>query len=207
MTKKLSQIKREQKKDFIIEMVKIQKPETIRHLIMLLQERHAMPPEQTMCLLIEMEKEHLLHFAKKELSTPGSTKKYLLSVKAVWFWITIAIGIATAISVFTISDNTYPLVYLRSALGIIFVLFLPGFAFIKALFPAKVQTKTYTENMDIIERIALSFVISLAFVSIIGLILNYTQWGIQLTPITLSLLALTIFFATVAVLREYQTKL
>ena len=36
--------------------------------------------------------------------------------------------------------------------------------------------------------------------------LNYTPWGIRLAPITLSLLALTIVFATVAVLREYQAK-
>ncbi len=60
--------------------------------------------------------------------------------------------------------------------------------------------------MDTIERIALSFGMSLALVPIVGLILNYTPWGIRLTPITLSLLALTIVFATAAVLREYQAK-
>ena len=60
--------------------------------------------------------------------------------------------------------------------------------------------------MDTIERAVLSFGISLALVSIVGLILNYTPWGISLTPIALSLLALTIVFATAAVLREYQAK-
>ena len=60
--------------------------------------------------------------------------------------------------------------------------------------------------MDNIERVALSLGMSLALVPIVGLILNYTPWGIRLTPIPLSLLALTIIFATAALLREYQAK-
>jgi hypothetical protein len=40
----------------------------------------------------------------------------------------------------------------------------------------------------------------------VGLILNYTPWGIRLAPVTLSLLALTLIFATAALFREYQTR-
>jgi uncharacterized membrane protein len=95
---------------------------------------------------------------------------------------------------------------MRFALGIIFVLYLPGYTFIKALFPSKVPTKTSSENLDTIERVVLSLGMSLALTPIVGLILNYTPWGITLTPITLSLLALTVIFATAAILREHQTK-
>lgn len=91
-------------------------------------------------------------------------------------------------------------------LGIIFVLYLPGYTFIKALFPAKAPIKTSSENLDTIERVALSFGMSLALVPIAGLILNYTPWGIRLAPIMLSLLFLTIAFATAAVIREHQAK-
>jgi uncharacterized membrane protein len=66
--------------------------------------------------------------------------------------------------------------------------------------------KTSSENLDTIERIALSIGMSLALTPIVGLILNYTPWGITLTPITLSLLALTTVFATAAILREHQSK-
>jgi uncharacterized membrane protein len=38
----------------------------------------------------------------------------------------------------------------------------------------------------------------------VGLLLNYTPWGIRLTPIVLSLLALTIVFSTAAMIREHQ---
>jgi len=47
---------------------------------------------------------------------------------------------------------------------------------------------------------------SFALVPIVGLLLNYTPWGVRLTPIVLSLLALTIVFATVALIREKQAK-
>ena len=36
--------------------------------------------------------------------------------------------------------------------------------------------------------------------------LNYTPWGIRLTPVTLSLFVLTLVFAVVGVFREYQAK-
>ena len=86
------------------------------------------------------------------------------------------------------------------------MLFLPRSTSIKAPCPTQVPIKTSTENPDNIERIALSLGMSLALVPIIGLLLNYTPWGITLTPITLSLLALTTVFATAAILREHQTK-
>ena len=81
-----------------------------------------------------------------------------------------------------------------------------GYALIKTLFPSKVPFPTSSENIDNIERAALSLGMSLALTPIIGLILNYTPWGIRLTPVTLSLLALTAALATAAIIREYQAK-
>ena len=216
MTKNPSQATKDQIKDLIIQTVKKEKPETAKQLIALMQERHAIPSEKTNNLLIELENEDLLHFTRNELPTPASAKAYMLSPKAMWYWTVIAFAAATTITVFTIPNSDYPIVYLRSALGVVFVLFLPGYAFIKLLFPTKLprsaafltkgQTGTGSENMDTIERLALSIGMSLALVPIVGLILTYTPWGIRLTPITLGLLTLTFLFATVAVLREYQTK-
>lgn len=65
---------------------------------------------------------------------------------------------------------------------------------------------TTEKYLDTIERVALSLGMSIALVPIIGLLLNYTPWGIRLTPIVLSLLALTIVFATAAIIRENQAK-
>ncbi len=72
---------------------------------------------------------------------------------------------------------------LRIILGFPFVLFFPGYALMAALYIRKV-------GMGGIERIALSFGLSIAMVALIGLILNYTPWGIRLE----SMLYSTAFF-------------
>jgi hypothetical protein len=183
-----------------------QKPETTAQLIKLVQEKTTLSPEEIKPLLIQLENENKLHFTKKEplLTTP---KSYLFSTHATWYWITIALAAATAIAAFTISNDAYPSVYLRSALSIGFILFLPGFALLKMLYPSKNLIQKYSEDWGNVERITLSIGLSLALVPIVGLILNYTPWGIRLTPIALSILTLTVFFATVAMIAEYQAKI
>ena len=194
-----------QLKKAIIETVKTEKPQNTQQLIQLMQKGHNIPPSETTKLLTELENENLLKFTKQQ-PTPTSLKAYMNSRNAAWFWTTITLATATTIAVFTITEDTPPITYLRSALGVLFVLFLPGYTFTKALFPQKAPTATNSEDMDTIERIALSIGMSLALTPIVGLILNYTPWGITLAPITLSLLALTVVFATAAILRENQTK-
>ena len=197
---------KEKIKSLIIEVVTKEKPENADKLKQLMLQKYGLNSESTTQLLIDLENEDKLHFTKPEIPLPTSARDYVLSLKVLWYWVFITLSIATAISVFTIPEAAYPIAYVRIVLGFIFLLFLPGYAFIKAIFPIKVPLKSGTENLDNIERITLSIGVSLALVTIVGLILNYTTWGIRLTPITLSLLTLTIVFATAAVLREYQAK-
>ena len=89
---------------------------------------------------------------------------------------------------------------LRVFFGLPIVLFIPGYMLVYALFPGK---KT-DQGIDIIERIALSLGLSLAIVPLIGLGLNYTPWGINLTPIILSLELFIFLFASIAIYRWYQ---
>ena len=84
---------------------------------------------------------------------------------------------------------------IRTVLGLPMVLFLPGYALIAALFPGK-------DDLDGIERIALSFGLSIAVVPLIGLILNYTPWGIRLVPILVFLTNFTILMSIVAIYRR-----
>jgi uncharacterized membrane protein len=70
----------------------------------------------------------------------------------------------------------------RIVLGLPFILFFPGYALIATLFPEK-------KSLDLIERIALSFGLSIAIVPLIGFGLNYTPFGIRLDPILWSLIA------------------
>jgi uncharacterized membrane protein len=87
--------------------------------------------------------------------------------------------------------------FLRTVLGLPLVLFLPGYALIAALFPAKF-------DLDGIERVALSFGLSIAVVPLIGLGLNYTSWGIRLVPVLISISVFTLLMCGLAYFRREQ---
>ena len=86
---------------------------------------------------------------------------------------------------------------MRTAFGLPMVLFLPGYALIAALFPSK-------EDLDGIERMALSFGLSIAVVPLIGLGLNYTSWGIRLIPVLVCLSIFTLAMCGAAYYRRKQ---
>lgn len=85
--------------------------------------------------------------------------------------------------------------YVPIGLGLPFVLFFPGYVLIAALFPKK-------DDLGGIERLALSFGLSIAVVPLIGLGLNYTPWGIRLTPILLSLIFFIIIMGCISFFRR-----
>ncbi|MGB9841316.1 MAG: DUF1616 domain-containing protein [Candidatus Bathyarchaeales archaeon] len=191
----------------IIQIIKENKPQSTRQLILLVQEKFSLPEEQIVKAIVTLQEQGKITFVIAPKQPPLNLAAYLKTNSALWYWITIAAASITTILVFAVPENAYPISYLRNIFGAIFVLWLPGYAFIKALFPASTPLKTSSESLDRIERVALSLGMSLALVPIVGLILNYTPWGIRLAPVTLSLLALTAVFATAAVIREHQTKL
>ncbi|VVB88639.1 Uncharacterised protein [uncultured archaeon] len=82
----------------------------------------------------------------------------------------------------------------RIILGIPVVLFIPGYVLIAALFPGK-------DDLDHIERVALGFGLSIAIVPLIGLALNFTPWGIRLTPVIISL---TIFILILVLIAHFR---
>ncbi len=83
----------------------------------------------------------------------------------------------------------FPSNILRIILGLPFLLFFPGYTLIAALFTKK-------EAIGSIERVALSFGMSIAVVPLIGLILNYTPLGIRTEPVVYSV-ALFIFITSI----------
>ena len=84
---------------------------------------------------------------------------------------------------------------IRILLGLPIILFLPGYSLISALFPKK-------DDLDPIERIALSFGLSIAIVPLIGLILNYTPLGIRLLPTLISVSLVIISLTLLAYIRR-----
>lgn len=128
------------------------------------------------------------------------------------------IAAVVAVVLVTIGAVSLPLVSespLRILVGLPFVLFVPGYTFIAALFPEAGTGPTAKEEgavegavedggIDGIERVALSFGTSIAIVPLIGLVLNFTPWGIRLVPIVVSVSGFTLLAAAVATHRRNE---
>ncbi|MFC6767042.1 DUF1616 domain-containing protein [Natrinema soli] len=116
---------------------------------------------------------------------------------------------------------------LRVPVGIAFVLFVPGYAVVAALFPERdrsvdavdgpahddpvgtpddgIDRTRWFENgngIDIVDRFSLSIILSVVFVPAIGLAMNYTPWGIRLGPVVAAVSAVTVLVTLVAVRRR-----
>ncbi len=84
---------------------------------------------------------------------------------------------------------------LRILFGLPLVLFVPGYVLIAALFPRN-------DDLDWLERVALSFGLSIAVVPLLGLVLNYTPWGIRLDPVLAAVSLFVVAMAAIAVVRR-----
>jgi uncharacterized membrane protein len=100
------------------------------------------------------------------------------------------LSLILAAFIYLVPDNP-----IRIGIGLLFILFFPGYALMVTLFPAK-------KSFDIIERIALSFGLSIAVVTLVCLGLNYTPFGILLNPILWSLILFEMVFSFLGIIRR-----
>jgi uncharacterized membrane protein len=106
----------------------------------------------------------------------------------------IVLSVLLALFIFLVPDNPG-----RIVLGLPFILFFPGYALIATLFPEK-------SSLDLIERVALSFGVSIAITPLIGFGLNYTPLGIRLVPILASIIAFNEIFCALAIWRRSKSQ-
>lgn len=106
----------------------------------------------------------------------------------------LAVALMTPVVVLLLADA----VAVRVALGVPFVLVVPGYTLVAALYPRK-------GDLTAVERAALSLSLSVAVVSLLGLALNYTPWGIRLQPILAALSLFTFVVALAALFRRQRS--
>jgi hypothetical protein len=125
-----------------------------------------------------------------------SLKEYLrLWERNLSLYLSLAVALCTVLVVYALPADS-PVVSLRWVLGSVFVLFMPGYVAVEALFPKGGE-------LDGLERFALSIGLSLALVPLVGLLLNFTPWGIRLIPIMVSLVILTTGLSLVGLARRF----
>ena len=191
----------------VIRLIEEGKPQNVEQLVEMLQQRTSIPKIKIIKQIVNLQNQGKILLVEPPKQLPAEFFQYLRSKEAYWYWITIVTAAAAGLSALLISENAYPLVYVRYILGAVSILWLPGHSFTRALLPSGTVSKTKGENSEFMERAALSIGMSLTLVAIVGLLLNYTSWGIRLTPIVASLVSLTIIFATAAIIRERKIRI
>lgn len=140
--------------------------------------------------LMELQSRKLIVISEK---TPYvSLAGYAVSPISLWFWGAVSATLLSVVFVFATSGLA---LYLRYVFGGILILFLPGYSLIEMLYPKK--------ELEELTRFALSIGLSLALVPLVGLVLNYTPFGIRLLPVAFSLSGLTLLFLFLALRRKH----
>ena len=127
-----------------------------------------------------------------------SLRQYLGSKLAMDLWLTLlllSLGIATTFLI----PNLFPLVIVRWIFAGILLVFIPGFAFVRSLYP-------FDRFIDYWERLALSIGLSIALAILVAFALNFTPWGITIDgnplPVAIGLTLVTLLSILVATYRR-----
>jgi cation transport ATPase len=185
----------QQLRKLVIDTVKEKKPNTVEDLIKTIQQQNPYTREVIIQSITTLNNEGKIIFKDNRTIFCNSFQTCLFSKECTWFWaLTITTLIATA-AIVTIQENAFPLAYVRYAFGSLFVLFLPGYSFLKATFIKK--------ELEHLEEAILGVVLSITFVILTSLFLNFTPLGITLGPLVFVLSTMTLLFSITAVYRMY----
>ena len=155
--------------------------------------------EDAINTIFELEDKEKILFLDIDKHVPDDLQKYLLSSYAYWYWAVITISLLTIFSVFLFQTGTSNLNYARYVLGSVNVLFLPGYCVVKIVFLGE----DITTNRQILYSIG----VSVSLISILGLIMNYSPWGLHPAPLAIIEFLVILALSTIGIIREFNDKL
>jgi uncharacterized membrane protein len=174
------------------------KPETVTELFSLVQKHDPDVSREDLAETLRKIKDEDKIILEMPPPSVKSFREYIMLREwNAWYAYVVLVCTLTLIAIYLI-PSIYPYVALRWVAGSIFVLFIPGYVTVQALFPRG-------RDLDEIERVALSVGLSLAITPLIGLLLNYLPWGIRLDPIVASLSLYSLAIGLVGSWRRYHS--
>lgn len=119
---------------------------------------------------------------------------YKMLKKTTDAWVPLVIILITALTVYAVPNNMYPLVYFRWIIGAIFTLVLHGYTLADALFGKIINT--------FIEKLMSGFAVSALIIGVLGYLLNALPCGISPTSVFVSLSLVTIGSILIKIFRK-----
>ncbi len=183
----------------LIQLIRERRPESVEMLVRQAETELQIQEKEIIDCILQLQARGEIRLLKPQREANLQKKsEYARRIALNWFGMTVVFLIITAAVVIVVPESLYPVSVLRQLFGSMLVLWWPGFCFVKALFPSSSEG----QSLSSLARIAFSICMSVAIVSVVGLILNYTPWGVRLVPLTISSILVAMFFASVGVTRE-----
>lgn len=187
----------------IIQTIDEEKPKTIHQLVETLEPKLSMEKDEIMEIVLQLKRDGKVEYLNEmTLEEKQSFSSFLNTRAARWYWITLLLIALTVVAVFTINEQS-TFAFIRSSLGFVFVVIIPGYSLIRAILPKRFSKSGKTQ-IDQLTGFLLGIVLSIGIVSMVGLVLDYSDWGVNLNSLVFSLSILTGAFATIAIAQEYQ---
>mgnify|MGYP005831098547 CR=1 FL=1 len=195
----------EEIQSFIAQLLKRRGGLKVRDILEAASEKYSLDEEQLLGVIKDMAGRGEINLYSSEVHgaktdpAEGEGKnvyRYLAAEGKVNFTVVI-LAAASVLAVLAIPEAYPALAVLRWILGGIFLLFLPGYSLLRALYPER--------EFDVLERIALSVFLSVALTSILGLILNFTPAGVSLLPVLVAVAAFTVICSLIDFLRRIRS--
>lgn len=126
----------------------------------------------------------------------GGFGGYLFGVRGLWFFGILAFLLATLLLIYAL-PSIEAFTYSRYLVGSLFILYVPGFVVVEALYSSK-------KDLDELERLVISVGLSLTLVPLLALVLAYTPWGVSLGSVFSLISMFVVAFGLVAAYRRYE---
>ena len=183
--------------DALKNTIRIKHPKSVGELAYLIQASRPVNEDDFADEIMALVREGIIELTEPSYQTKSIADYLTSATLSGWLWASMALTVVAVLTVVFIPDN-FPVNIVRWILSSAFVIYLPGYMFIQAIFPNK-------EDFNNLERFLFSVGVSLAVVSLVGLILNYLPLGLRLIPITIALTVFVVFFALVAATRKFRS--
>jgi uncharacterized membrane protein len=187
-------------RELILEALQSRRFSTVQGVVTELKKK-GVPESVTMRMIRD-----LAHEGQVLLNLPGTSEETVMMPVSGWFdylgstlaldlWLTLVLLILGLVTTLLIPVDLWPTVVFRWIFGGLLLVLVPGFAFVRALFP-------FERFIDRWERLALSCGLSIALAVLVGFGLNFTPWGITLVPTAIVLTVITIVSILIATYRR-----
>ncbi len=183
----------EAEQEALLKLVESKKPKSVKELVSIAEKELGYPPEKTLKHVKALRDAGKLVLREPSLLTLGG---YLFSKKSAWFWAVLAWVFATDLAMLLIPGDS-PAAPIRWVLGFVYILFIPGYCFMNALYPSR-------DELDDIEFLTLSIGMSLAITPLSALIAQYVTGEINLYALIYGLSLISLLFAASAVVEKYD---